>query len=77
MAARFFSILLCVTTMLIGCTEKKVKDMDLKIHHPKVNIELDPQKMEDAFSMLLSTQLYRGCPVPRTLTGLVPPTLTA
>lgn len=45
---------------LIGCEEKKKVGMELKIHIPEVKINLDPHKMEDAFSMLIVSQLHRG-----------------
>ena len=60
MIAPPYKIILCAVMILVGCTSKKEKVMELKLHHPKVDIELDPQKMEDSFSMMLSAQLYRG-----------------
>lgn len=60
MIGRLFKIIVPVILLIVGCTDKKEKIMELKLHHPKVNIELDPQKMEDAFSMMLTTQIYRG-----------------
>ncbi len=45
---------------LAGCESKKEVSMDLKIHVPEVKIKLDPHKMEDAFSMLIVSQIHRG-----------------
>lgn len=43
-----------------GCESKKEVSMELKIHVPEVKINLDPHKMEDAFSMLIVSQIHRG-----------------
>lgn len=34
--------------------------MEIKVHIPNVHIELNPQKMEDSFSMMITSQLHRG-----------------
>tara|TARA_B110001454_G_scaffold219192_1_gene251180 strand:- start:63700 stop:65136 length:1437 start_codon:yes stop_codon:yes gene_type:complete len=34
--------------------------MTLNIHLPDVNLQIDPQRMEDAFSMMIAMQLHRG-----------------
>ena len=43
-----------------GCVRENKKNMALNIHVPDVNIQIDPQKMEDAFSMMIALQLFRG-----------------
>ena len=43
-----------------GCEKKQATDRSLRIHLPNVKLNLDPQKMEDAYSMAVVTQIYRG-----------------
>lgn len=46
---------------MVGCTKSKIPASEgLRIHLPAVAMNLDPQKMEDAYSMAVATQLYRG-----------------
>ncbi len=46
---------------MVGCTKSKISAIEgLRIHLPAVTMNLDPQKMEDAYSMAVATQLYRG-----------------
>ena len=53
-----------IMTLATGCTsrhqEKESLNKKLKIHFPKVTLTLDPHRMEDAFSMAVVLQLYRG-----------------
>lgn len=51
--------LLCLA-MLGGCTKKKGNSLEINIHYPKVQVRLDPHRMEDAYSMMIVMQLYRG-----------------
>lgn len=61
MTGRHFRIIgTAILLSLAGCTEKKEERMDLKIHYPKVAITLDPHRMEDAYSMMMVSQLFRG-----------------
>lgn len=47
--------------VMVGCTKSKNSASEgLRIHLPAVAMNLDPQKMEDAYSMAVATQLYRG-----------------
>lgn len=55
----FFKIFLA-GLVLTACTQKKEDDLQLNIHVPQVNLNLDPHKMEDAFSMLIVSQIHRG-----------------
>lgn len=46
---------------MVSCTKSKGPAIEgLRIHLPAVTMNLDPQKMEDAYSMAVATQLYRG-----------------
>lgn len=46
---------------MVSCTKSKTPATEeLRIHLPAVAMNLDPQKMEDAYSMAVATQLYRG-----------------
>lgn len=46
---------------MAGCTKTDTaKTTELRIHFPAVRLNVDPQRMEDAFSMAIATQLYRG-----------------
>jgi len=61
MIAQHFRIVACVLLIAIcGCTQKKENRMELRVHIPDVKIQTDPQKMEDAYSMMIALQLYRG-----------------
>jgi ABC-type oligopeptide transport system substrate-binding subunit len=60
MDAQSFRALLCVAILSFGCTKKVKEPLELRIHHPKVDIKLDPHAMEDAYSMMINSQLYRG-----------------
>ncbi len=55
----FFKLFLA-SLILTACTQKKEDDLQLNIHIPQVNLNLDPHKMEDAFSMLIVSQIHRG-----------------
>lgn len=57
---RFRVMSAAILLSLVGCTEKKEERMDLKIHYPKVAITLDPHRMEDAYSMMMVSQVFRG-----------------
>lgn len=59
MIDRCFRISL-ILLVLVGCTKNESKNLDLRVHLPKVQIHLDPHKMEDAYSMMINSQLYRG-----------------
>lgn len=43
-------------TLTAGISEAKT----LRVHHPQVTLVLDPHRMEDAFSMAVVLQLFRG-----------------
>ena len=46
---------------MVGCTKSKnTEEGLLRIHLPSVKMNLDPQRMEDAYSMAVVSQLYRG-----------------
>lgn len=61
MIARRFKMALAMSLILVGgCTKKKEGQLALNIHFPEVELKLDPHKMEDLYSMLVVTQLYRG-----------------
>src|SRR5271154_628960 len=57
---RHYKRLVVSFLLLAGCHMKENANTDLKIHFPKVTLLLDPQLMEDAFSMTVNGQLYRG-----------------
>ncbi len=59
MTARLCNFVLVSVLVVVGCT-KKEENLELKVHIPKVNINLDPHRMEDLFSMMILSQLYRG-----------------
>ncbi len=44
---------------MAGCT-KTTHENTLRMHLPIVKLNYDPQQMEDAYSMAIATQLYRG-----------------
>lgn len=47
--------------LMSGCTTGgTASDQALRIHLPKVVLNLDPQKMEDAYSMAIVSQIHRG-----------------
>ena len=62
MIVRHFKIVLLVATTIamLACTKERKENMTLNIHLPDVNLQIDPQKMEDAFSMMIAMQLHRG-----------------
>ena len=61
MIAQHFKIFLSLIVFItLGCTKKSGGNMELNIHLPDVKLQIDPQKMEDAFSMMISLQLFRG-----------------
>jgi len=51
--------LVCLATFS-GCTKKKENLLEMNVHYPKVRVQLDPHRMEDAYSMMIIMQLYRG-----------------
>ena len=56
-----FGVLLMVITTCGGiASASPSQTQTLRVSHPKVGIVLDPHKMEDAFSMAVVLQLYRG-----------------
>jgi len=55
----FFKLILA-SLILTACTQKEEDNLQLNIHIPQVNLNLDPHKMEDAFSMLIVSQIHRG-----------------
>lgn len=60
MVARLCNFTICfLIGVQMSCTNQTEKKI-LKIHLPKVTLSLDPHKMEDAYSMAIVTQLYRG-----------------
>ena len=59
-ALRFSISVLLLLVCITGCTKRKDESLSLNIHFPKVNLILDPHKMEDAYSMMVVTQLFRG-----------------
>lgn len=59
MTVRRFSIVLAALTAA-ACTPKKDHNAEIRVHLPKVHFKIDPQKMEDAYSMLVVSQIYRG-----------------
>jgi ABC-type oligopeptide transport system substrate-binding subunit len=48
--------------LIMGCNVSGKQDANtsLQLHFPKVNLILDPHKMEDAYSMSVVAQLFRG-----------------
>lgn len=63
MTAQHFKTLilsLLAATTILGCTRKKEVPLEINVHHPKVQLHLDPHRMEDAYSMMILSQLYRG-----------------
>lgn len=49
-----------IVLILSGCTNSDKQGLVLNIHHPKIDVHLDPHQMEDAYSMMIVSQLYRG-----------------
>lgn len=50
-----------IGVLMASCTKSNpAKSSELRIHFPAVKLNVDPQRMEDAFSMAIATQLYRG-----------------
>jgi ABC-type oligopeptide transport system substrate-binding subunit len=50
-----------IIMMISGCTKKEaIPPSQLNIHFPPVSLNLDPHKMEDAFSMTVVLQIHRG-----------------
>lgn len=62
MATQSYRILffILIGAIVVGCTKNKSNDQTLRIHFPTVKVNFDPQRMEDAYSMAIATQLYRG-----------------
>lgn len=55
------AILFVMGVTMTSCTKNEVSNTStLRIHFPAVKLNVDPQRMEDAFSMAIATQLYRG-----------------
>jgi oligopeptide transport system substrate-binding protein len=52
--------LFLIGAIVAGCTKNKSSDQALRIHFPSVKVNFDPQRMEDAYSMAIATQIYRG-----------------
>lgn len=59
-ALRFKTTLLLAAAVFAACTKKSEEPLELKVHYPKVQVTLDPHRMEDAYSMMINNQLYRG-----------------
>lgn len=59
MTVRHFSYVLAAL-IAVSCTSKKDHSAEIRVHLPKVDFKIDPQRMEDAYSMLIVSQLYRG-----------------
>src|SRR5579872_5913535 len=58
---RAVALALLMGVTMIGCTkDQKSNVRALRIHFPVVNLVLDPQKMEDAYSMAIVGQIHRG-----------------
>lgn len=53
-------VLAGIGVLMTGCTKKEKLDQKMRIHLPIVNLTLDPQKMEDAYSMAIASQIHRG-----------------
>lgn len=62
MATPSYKILffILIGAVVAGCTKNKSNDQTLRIHFPSVKVNFDPQRMEDAYSMAIAAQLYRG-----------------
>jgi len=64
MATQDFSrigLALAMGAAMVGCARTQpVGQRSLRIHFPVVNLVLDPQKMEDAYSMAIVGQIHRG-----------------
>ena len=61
MIDRLYKIILCFLIFAsAGCVKEQRNNMALNIHIPDIKIQTDPQKMEDAFSMMIVLQLFRG-----------------
>lgn len=53
--------IIMIGVLMAACTKTDTaKTTELRIHFPAVRLNVDPQRMEDAFSMAIATQLYRG-----------------
>lgn len=59
-ALLFRSFLLVICIFTLACERKNKGIMELNIHVPDIKLQVDPQKMEDAFSMMIALQLHRG-----------------
>ncbi len=59
MNVRHFSVLLAAL-IAAGCTSRIQNAPEIRVHLPRVDFKIDPQQMEDAYSMLIVSQLYRG-----------------
>jgi oligopeptide transport system substrate-binding protein len=56
-----FALAIALGVIMVGCTkDREANQKNLRIHLPIVNLILDPQKMEDAYSMAISSQIHRG-----------------
>lgn len=54
-------LVIVIGVVMSGCTKSQnTAESPLKIHFPVVKLNLDPQRMEDAYSMAIASQLYRG-----------------
>lgn len=61
MIGQLFRIFLCILIFVsTGCVKEQKANMELNIHLPNIKLQIDPQKMEDAFSMMMALQLFRG-----------------
>lgn len=61
MIDQLYKIILCFLIFASsGCVKEQRNNMALNIHIPDIKIQSDPQKMEDAFSMMIVLQLFRG-----------------
>lgn len=61
MTDQLFRNFICfVIFVSAGCVKQQRGIMELNIHLPDIKIQIDPQKMEDAFSMMIALQLFRG-----------------
>jgi oligopeptide transport system substrate-binding protein len=61
MIDRLFKILFSLPLLFtVSCVKQRGSNMELNIHVPDIKIQIDPQKMEDAFSMMIALQLFRG-----------------
>ena len=58
---RSLALVAAVGVFMLSCTKnQKVEQKSLRIHLPIVKMNLDPQKMEDAYSMAVVSQIHRG-----------------